>query len=441
MKLLRIICLILMTKQAAAQFNNIQLATKREGEKYGPCEPSVAINLKDPQNIVVGTVLDRAIYSEDGGKTWQETKVTSPYGVYGDPALLSDTKGNIYFFHLADPSGEGRKNEAWLDRLVVNRSKDGGKTWNEGDFVGLNPPKDQDKQWATLHLKNDDIYLTWTQFDKYGDENPACQSNILFSKSSSKGEKWTKPVVLSNTPGDCKDSDNTAEGAVTAVNYDGKLFAIWANQGVLFLDRSYDGGETWLRNDLAMFEQPGGWDMKIPGLGRSNGFPVLVCDNSKSIHNGMLYVIWADQRDGENNTNIWFSRSNNYGDSWTVPQKVNDDETETHQFMPWMAIDQTTGYIYIVYYDRSPYTDNQTDVKLSYSTDAGLTFKHVTISEKPFIPVETTFFGDYNNIAAHEGVIVPVWTRMDDGSTSVWTTVIQQDQLIESKDNGKKKKK
>jgi len=65
----------------------------------------------------------------------------------------------------------------------------------------------------------------------------------------------------------------------------------------------------------------------------------------------------------------------------------------------------------------------------------------VTISEKPFIPVETTFFGDYNNIAAHDGVIVPVWTRMDDGSTSVWTTVIQQDQLIESKDNGKKKKK
>jgi hypothetical protein len=361
--------------------------------------------------------------------------------VYGDPALLSDTKGNIYFFHLADPSGEGRKNDAWLDRLVVNKSKDGGATWNEGDFVGLSPPKDQDKQWPTLNLKNDDLYLVWTQFDKYASTDAACQSNVLFSKSSNKGEKWSKPLVLSNTAGDCLDSDNTAEGAMVAVNYDGKLFAIWANQGLLFMDRSYDGGETWLRNDLAMFEQPGGWDISIPGLGRSNGFPVLVCDNSKSIHNGMLYVMWADQRNGESNTDIWFSRSNNYGDTWTVPQKVNDDETETHQFMPWMAIDQTTGYIYIVYYDRSQYTDNQTDVKLSYSTDAGLTFTHKVISEKSFTPTIGTFFGDYINIAAHDGVVVPVWTRMDEGKTSVWTTVIKQTELIESKESGKKKKK
>jgi hypothetical protein len=441
MKWFLVLAISAMATTTWSQHVNKQLATKRDGDVYGPSEPSVAINLKDPDNIVVGAVLDRAIYTIDGGKTWTETQVKSPYGVYGDPALLSDTKGNIYFFHLADPSGEGRKNEAWLDRLVVNKSKDGGATWNEGDFVGLNPPKDQDKPWPTLNLRNDDVYLVWTQFDKYASADAACQSNVLFSKSSNKGEKWSKPLILSNTAGDCIDSDNTAEGAMVAVNYDGKLFAIWANQGLLFMDRSYDGGETWLRNDLAMFEQPGGWDISIPGLGRSNGFPVLVCDNSKSIHNGMLYVMWADQRNGENNTDIWFSRSNNYGDTWTVPQKVNDDETETHQFMPWMAIDQTTGYIYIVYYDRSQYTDNQTDVKLSYSTDAGLTFTHKVISEKSFAPTLGTFFGDYINIAAHDGVIVPVWTRMDDGKTSVWTTVIQQDQLIESKDSGKKKKK
>ena len=39
------------------------------------------------------------------------------------------------------------------------------------------------------------------------------------------------------------------------------------------------------------------------------------------------------------------------------------------------------------------------------------------------------FFGDYNNISAHKGVIAPIWTRMVDGKTSVWTTVIQQEQL------------
>lgn len=422
--------LITIGFSASAQFKNIKLAEAKPGDKYQTCEPSVAINLKDTDNIVVGVILDRIIYTEDGGKTWNDKTVTSPFGVYGDPALISDTKGNFYFFHLADPSGEGRSNDAWLDRIVVNKSKDGGNEWSEGTSIGHNPPKDQDKPWPALNFKNDNLYVTWTQFDKYGSDDPSCQSNILFSKSTNKGDKWSTPIVLSQTPGDCLDGDNTTEGAVPAVSYEGKIFAAWSNQGKIFFDRSYDGGTTWLRNDLAIFEQPGGWAMDIPGISRSNGMPVLVCDNSKIGHTGMLFILWADQRNGENDTDIWFSRSNNFGDNWASPVRINNDPAGKHQFFPWLTIDQKNGHLYAIYYDRREHEGNETDVYLAYSTNAGQSFTNVKISESSFVPDASVFFGDYTNIAAHDGVIAPVWTRMDNGKTSVWTTIIKHDDLV-----------
>lgn len=94
-----------------------------------------------------------------------------------------------------------------------------------------------------------------------------------------------------------------------------------------------------------------------------------------------------------------------------------------------MTIDQTTGYIYVVYYDRSKYDDLKTDVVLAWSTDGGSSFRNVTISETPFEPGEAGFFGDYTNISAHKGIITPIWTRMDSGKTSVWTSVIKHADL------------
>jgi hypothetical protein len=98
-----------------------------------------------------------------------------------------------------------------------------------------------------------------------------------------------------------------------------------------------------------------------------------------------------------------------------------------------MAVDPTTGYVYIVYYDRSAYDDAQTDVYIAYSVDSGASFKNVKISEKPFTPIADVPFGDYINISASEGIVTPVWTRMDDGKTSIWTAVINHADLEKAK--------
>ncbi len=429
MNRLLLICFLVLSVTAQGQFKNIKLAEQVDGV-YPPLEPSIAINRKNTKNIVAGVVLDRAIYTMDGGETWAESKLESPYGVFGDPALISDVKGDIYFFHLADPSKQGRSNDEWLDRIVCQKSTDGGKTWSSGASIGNNPPKDQDKQWPAVHPRKQNLCTTWTQFDKYGLTDPNCHSNILFSKSMNAGKKWSDPVQINQNPGDCIDDDNTTEGAVPAVDEEGRIFVAWSSHGNIYFDRSFDGGEMWLSNDLLIAKQEGGWSMDIPGISRCNGMPVLMIDNSRGKLHGSLYLVWADQKNGTTDTDIWFMRSTNKGDLWTQPMRINQDGPGKHQFLPWMTIDQGTGYIYIVYYDRRAYDDLQTDVYMAYSTDGGTSFKEVKISESPFIPTETKFFGDYTNIDAHKGIITPIWTRMDDGRTSVWTSVITDSDLF-----------
>ena len=123
MKCLSILALIVAAHLSSfAQFKNIKLAEQVDGV-YPPVEPSIAINKKNPKNILAGVVLDRAIYTQDGGATWSETKLESPYGVFGDPAVVSDSKGDFYFFHLADPSKQGRSSDEWLDRIVCQKSR------------------------------------------------------------------------------------------------------------------------------------------------------------------------------------------------------------------------------------------------------------------------------------------------------------------------------
>lgn len=410
-----------------SQFKNIKLDEQTLNDYI--CEPSIAINPRSPNNIVAASVLNNIYFTKDGGTTWQKKKLESSMGVYGDPALIADQHGNFYYFHLSDPTGgKGGYETEKLDRIVVQYSSDGGETWDDGAPIGFNHPKDQDKEWPAIDPKGN-LYVTWTQFDKYGDTDPDCFSNIMLSMSRT-GKKWSEPIQLSQIPGNCVDDDNTAEGAVPAATADGKIFVAWANQGKIFLDRSFDGGRMWLTNDIAVADQPGGWDLKIPGHDRCNGMPILMTDKSKGPYRGCLYLVWADQRNGENDTDIWFIRSNNYGDNWSTPLRVNKNTPGKHQYLPWMTVDAVSGYIYILYYDRSNYDDLQTDVYLAYSVNSGLSFKNVKISETPFIPSDSTFFGDYLNISAHKGIIAPIWARMDNGKTSVWTAIIKHAELV-----------
>ena len=419
--------LCLLTLMSVAQVKNIKIHESLEGG-IGTCEPSICINPANPNQIVAGAVLNDVCYSKDGGKSWKCQKLTSQFGVWGDPCILADSTGTFYYLHLSDPTGRNWKSKEILDRIVCQRSDNGGKTWSSGSSIGLNFDKDQDKEWGVVDPNNGNVYVTWTQFDKYGSKDfDNYKSNILFSRSTDQGKSWNTPVQINQFSGDCVDDDFTTEGAVPAVGKNGEIYVTWALNDTLYFDKSTDGGQTWMKEDKVIAAQPEGWAIEIPGIGRANGFPVTAVDVSKSEYQGTIYVNWSDQRNGKDNTDVWLIKSNDNGETWSEPKKVNDDNTGKHQFFNWMSIDPVTGYVYIVFYDRRAHDDNQTDVYLAYSKDGGETFTNMKISESPFTPSPEGFFGDYNNISVYNGMVRPIWTRMDNGKLSIWTALIQID--------------
>lgn len=400
-----------------AQFTNIQISNQNS-----PNEPSIIINPNNTNIIFAGANLNNYYVSSDSGYTWSENSLTSTYGVWGDPCTLIDNNGNFYFLHLSNAA-------SWLDRIVCQKSTDNGQTFNNGTFFGLNGSKDHDKEWATIDQNNQNIYVLWTQFDSYGSSNSACKTQILFTKSTDSAATWSTPIKINQIDGNCEDSDLTVEGAVPAIGPNGEIYTSWASPNGIVFDRSLDFGNTWLDNDILVDPQPNGWDFPIPGLDRANGMPITKCDISGGNYHGTIYINWSDQRNGTNDTDIWLKKSTDGGNTWSNIVRVNDDIPGNHQFLSWMDIDQTDGTIYIVYYDRRNYNDLRTDVYLAYSTDGGTNFTNIKISDSPFIPNSNTFFGDYTNISANNGVIRPIWGRIDSTTSSIWTAIINKNTL------------
>ena len=100
-----------------------------------------------------------------------------------------------------------------------------------------------------------------------------------------------------------------------------------------------------------------------------------------------------------------------------------------------MTVDQTTGYVYFVFYDRRNYSDNNTDVYMARSTDGCSTFTNFVVSQSPFLPGSSTFFGDYNNVTAANGHVRPIWTRLVGGTLSVWTALVEFPTAVENNNN------
>ncbi|MBE9485501.1 MAG: T9SS type A sorting domain-containing protein, partial [Bacteroidetes bacterium] len=389
------------------------------GSFMQPEEPTIIVNPKNTDHMVGGSNIDNMYYSTDGGYTWNHETLSSTYGVWGDPVVIVDTAGAYYFFHLSNPQ-QGN----WIDRIVCQKTDMIGGSWNNGSYMGLNGDKEQDKEWAIVDITNNNIYVTWTQFDDYGSSNPDYKSNIHFSRSFDGGATWSEALRINKVSGDCVDDDNTVEGAVPAVGPDGEIYVAWAGPEGLVFDRSLDQGTSWLEEDIFIGPFPEGWAYDIPGISRCNGLPVTKCDLSGGPYHGTIYVNWTDQRNGTDDTDVWIAKSTDGGDTWGEAIRVNDDSPGRQQFFTWMDVDQVTGYLYFVFYDRRNYDDNNTDVYMALSRDGGETFINFKISESPFLPYSATFFGDYTNVSVYNNVVRPIWARLEGSDLSVWTAIV-----------------
>ncbi|HEX2788493.1 MAG TPA: sialidase family protein [Ignavibacteria bacterium] len=400
-----------LASNAFSQYKNITVNKSRT--IFEPEEPAITINPTNPLNILAAANIDFYYYTFDGGATWTEGKLPGPI-VYGDPVVYFDAMGNAYYTHLGPFNKTG---------IYWAKSTDGGVTWSDSHKIyGEGNEPFQDKEWITSDVTNspfkNNLYVSWTQFDKYESKNPKDSSIILFSRSTNLGTSFTYPIRISDLGGDSKDGDSTVEGAVSCVGPEGQVYVAWAGPRGIEFDKSLDGGMTF-NKDVWVCNQVGGWAYDIPGLYRCNGLPFTACDISNSKYNGTIYINFSDERNGDHD--VFIVKSTDEGATWGEPVRVNNDELGNgkEQFMSNFSVDPATGYIYVLFYDRRRYDDNQTDVVLAVSKDGGETFENMMISDSPFIPVKRIFFGDYIDIDVLNGLVACVWTRMDNEKLSI----------------------
>ncbi|MBI3123227.1 MAG: exo-alpha-sialidase [Ignavibacteriales bacterium] len=412
-----------------AQFKNIRVSNSSASQ---PNEVSITINPANPSFIAAGSNLNLLYTSADEGRTWSQKQMSSIWRVYGDPCLVYDKNGFLFYGHLSDQRNTG--SGYWIDRIVVQRSATNGTDWDYDVGVGYAPPvKQQDKEWIGVDLSDskfkNNLYMAWTEFDKYGSSSTSDSTRILLSRSTNNGQSWSSPIRINTRSGDCIDDDNTVEGCVPAVGPNGEVYLSWSGPAGLMFDKSTDGGVTF-GSDVKVSSLYGGWAFDIAGINRCNGMPITGCDISNSKYRGNIYINWSDQINGD--TDIFLAKSTDGGKTWSAAKRVNNDFLKRDQFFTWMSVDPITGIIYIVFYDRRDNLDpssTQTHVYLARSDDGGETFKNYRVTETPFFPNANIFFGDYTGIAAYNKKVYPIWMRMDGNTMSVWTSPIDDSQL------------
>ncbi|MCE1164782.1 MAG: T9SS type A sorting domain-containing protein [Bacteroidetes bacterium] len=414
--------LCLFPQALLCQYLNVRVNT--DNNVFYPTEESITINTRNTNQLVIGVntmnITPSAMgyyYSSNGGYNWSGNYIMSSYGQYGsDPCVITDTSGAFYYFGL----GNWRIPPPNLDKILCTKSINGGLNWTDACQLALLTPKMDDKEYACVDFSGGSpyvnyIYITWTLFDTYNSYNTNDSSNIYFSRSTNSGITFSAPVRINKQAGNCRDSSLTVEGAVPCTGPNGEIYVSWGGNNVISFDRSTNGGVTWLDDDITVTQQLGGW-------AGGNAFPITACDISNSPYRGNVYICFTDKRSGAGDKDVWVVRSTNSGTNWNNPVRVNNDGPGYQEYLPWMCVDQVTGYIYVVYYDDH-YDYPLYNVTLARSTNGGASFKNVKISSTSSLL--NGYIGDYIGVTAHDNKVRAVWNyNYYGGYPAVWVAIV-----------------
>ncbi len=362
-------------------------------------EPTIAIHPNDPDDIWVAFNTNQVYHTLNGGKQWLNVDIKPPQGFYGDPVVKISPKGTIYLAHLAKNVRENKKHPEWFDCIVFERSTNGVEF--HATCIGKNG-KMQDKPAFTFDqtpkskfLGN--VYVAWTEFDKYNSNNPRDSSRIRFAFSEDDGASFSPPITVSDKSGDATDNDGTAEGTSLWVGHQGELYLVWSKSDTLWMDMSKDGGRTWGK-DRFLASMIGGWDVeKTPGWYRSNVMP-MICGDKK----GGIYVVYGSQERKNGPQSIYYVYSSDGGKKFTAPLKINDENLEKSDIYPARAVfpfvnfDKNWGYPRVIWYDFRNSSTGRFSMIYTSVLKQKKALKNTCLSNEPIALVSsTTFYGDY----------------------------------------------
>jgi hypothetical protein len=381
-------------------------------------EQQIVTNPNDPDNIVAVWRDFRLGYrrvayaaSFDGGVTWTEDLFEEPtYPWHSDPGLTVDAVGNFFavilsFTSTYEPNG-----------LYVYKSSDGGLSWGPpATVVNGVPNVFEDKELIACDRTggsyDGNLYVTWARF--------GFDTTIMLSRSTDGGTSFTAPLTVSDVGG--------VQWPVPVVGPGGALYIAWVNYypPAIKFDKSTNGGVSFGPDRTITPVDYG--DNYLNGGIWVFSYPAMDVDITGGSYNGYVYVAYMDIGAGYD-TDIFFKRSTNGGNTWSAPVRLNDDAVGNgrDQFHPWLTVDES-GRISVVFLDRRNDPNNYLyDCYMTHSEDGGLTWsENVRISDVSSDPQAgqalAGLLGEYIGVTSSQGRVNALWTDTRRGHQDSFT--------------------
>jgi len=411
-------------------------------------EPSIAIDPTNPQHLIGVWQQDRwsnggsngivSAATFDGGHTW--TRSTAKFsrctgGSYDratDPWVSIGPGGTAW--QIAYVFDESAPNRA----MLVSRSTDGGRTWQDPHQLqrDTDPDLAMDKETVTADpLDPLFVYTVWDRLTGFTiANNPLGTGPVWFARTTDGGESWETARQIYDPGPDTQTvsnqivvlPDGTLVDLLVVITENSKP----APKATVSVLRSTDRGVSWSTAAIPVgdAEFVGVNDPKNGrGIRTGSVVPAIAVDRA----NGALYVAWEDaqfskmERDG-----IALSKSTDGGLSWSKPPLQVNGAPAVPAFTPALAV-ASNGSVGVTYYDFR--NDDPSDSGhlmvtqwLATSTDGGATFAD-TMMGGPFdlrsAPLEhgAYFLGDYQALVSAGSVFLPFFVAVPgSGPSSVY---------------------
>src|SRR5207249_1459830 len=149
----------------------------------------------------------------------------------------------------------------------------------------------------------------------------------------------------------------------------------------------------------------------------------VVWDATGGPFNNRIYLVYTDETVDENNdTDILMRTSTDDGATWSAPVRVNDDTTTRSQFLPYVALDPTTGTVAVGFHDcrnddgvsgTNNIPNDDAEYYGTFSTDGGVTWAPNTRLSGGFSNATDSGngidYGDYVGQSVLAGKLYTVW--------------------------------
>jgi hypothetical protein len=399
-------------------------------------EPYVAVNPRDPANIVAVWQQDRwadgaargivTAASHDGGRTWRTTwaSFSTCSGALAGPSSLPRASDPWVAFGgngLAYQTALAVDNQRDRSAVLVSRSTNGGDTWSNPVAVIQNAGTSfNDKESiATDPQSPEAVYVVWDRTTRSEEAGAAgaqpAAGQVMLAQSTDGGVTWAAARVIAQVAG-------VPVGNVLVVLPDGTFLDVFQlvvtdakgqRQLTESLIRSDDRGATW--SSPQTIARVVGRDLTNPTTGNPIRVGYALPSVAVDPKDRKVAVVWADarfSRAGLVSVNV--SLSANGGRTWTAPARVPAGGADRIAFTPSVAIDRD-GTLAVSYYVLQPATGGRllTDRFAAFSRD-GAKWREVRLTPKSFDLRSAPnsfglFLGDYTGLATADHVFVAVF--------------------------------